>query len=115
MRAEIDKTVARPPSLTLRVYWNSDANSHAQSLIPRAVLSEMFEASRVPSGHGFPATIKNPQLTACGSPNSPLGPCEHDHRLEKRSTDAFVRDFDLVSDGRRRPSYLFQQATHSPH
>ena len=29
--------------------------------MPRAVRSEMFETSRVPSGHGFLATIKNPQ------------------------------------------------------
>ena len=24
-------------------------------------MNEMFEVSRVPSGHGFPVTIKNPQ------------------------------------------------------
>ncbi len=29
--------------------------------LPLAFLSEMFEASRVPSGHGFPAVTKNPQ------------------------------------------------------
>ncbi len=27
----------------------------------RTAMNEMLEASRVPSGHGFPATIKNPQ------------------------------------------------------
>ena len=34
----------------------------AAPFILRTALSEMFEASRVPSGHGFPATAKNPQL-----------------------------------------------------
>ena len=29
--------------------------------IPHAAQSEMFQASRVPSGHGFPAAIQNPQ------------------------------------------------------
>ena len=29
--------------------------------IPHAAMSEMFQASRVPSGHGFPSAIKNPQ------------------------------------------------------
>ena len=27
----------------------------------RTAMTEMFEASRVPSGHGFPAMAKNPQ------------------------------------------------------
>ncbi len=30
-------------------------------VISRTAMNEMFEASRVPSGHEFPATIKNPQ------------------------------------------------------
>ena len=32
-----------------------------QTVIPRTAMNEMFEVSRVPSGHGFPVTIKNPQ------------------------------------------------------
>ena len=33
----------------------------ATCLRPHAAMSERSQASRVPSGHGFPATIKNPQ------------------------------------------------------
>ena len=29
--------------------------------MPRTTMSEMFEASRVASGHEFPQTVKNPQ------------------------------------------------------
>ena len=40
--------------------------------IPHTVMSEVFEAGRIPSAHGFRATIKNPQPRAYDSPMSPF-------------------------------------------
>ena len=44
-------------SLLLAFTVSNDENED----IPHAAMSGVFQASRVPSGHGFPAAIKNPQ------------------------------------------------------
>ena len=43
---------------------------------PRAAMSEMFEASRVPEATGFLRRSRTRSLTACGSPVSQLWPRE---------------------------------------